>query len=282
MTDFSQSQATVSKGRMLVVDDEAKLRNLMGQIIRQEGYLVDEASNGEQALELLKRTCYDLMTVDMSMPGMSGVEVVHHARQLRPDLSIIIVTAHPTVESAIMAVKSDVTDYLLKPCTADDLLLTISKAMQERAKQQKRQRLLEMVSAAMDTLRETEGHGEQAPAAQTNPVPAAPPEDCVRVGSLALDRPKRLVTVHSDPPRTVELTEGEVSILLTLMEKPNEVFTYNQLADTALGYKDMDKWTIESVVRSSVFRLRQKIEVGSGTPNLIRTVRGRGYFLSAA
>ena len=144
MTDFSQSQATVSKGRMLVVDDEAKLRNLMGQIIRQEGYLVDEASNGEQALELLKRTCYDLMTVDMSMPGMSGVEVVHHARQLRPDLSIIIVTAHPTVESAIMAVKSDVTDYLLKPCTADDLLLTISKAMQERAKQQKRQRLLEI------------------------------------------------------------------------------------------------------------------------------------------
>ena len=102
------------------------------------------------------------------------------------------------------------------------------------------------------------------------------------VGVLALDREKRLVTVKTDPPRIVELTEGEASILVALMQKPDQVLTPNQLAKTALGYDGMDKWTVESVVRSSVFRLRNKIEPGSDNPQLIRTVRGRGYFFCTA
>ena len=107
-------------------------------------------------------------------------------------------------------------------------------------------------------------------------------EDIIRVGVLSLDRQKRMVTLKEDPPRAVELTEGELSVLITLMEKPNQVFSYNQLAKTALGYDGMDKWTVESVTRSCVFRLRQKLELDPNTPRLIRTVRGRGYFFSPA
>ena len=68
----------------------------------------------------LARQPYDLMVLDMVMPGMHGVEVMRRARELRPDLSIIVLTAHATVESAIASVKSDVTDYMLKPCSFDD------------------------------------------------------------------------------------------------------------------------------------------------------------------
>jgi two-component system OmpR family response regulator len=106
--------------------------------------------------------------------------------------------------------------------------------------------------------------------------------DVLRVGTLELDRQKRQVTLQTHPPRTVELTEGEQSILVVLMEKPNQVLSYNDLAKLALGYEGMDKWTVESVIRSTVFRLRHKIEAGPDAPCLIRTVRGRGYFFSPA
>jgi DNA-binding response OmpR family regulator len=281
MVEISQSQATASKGNLLVVDDDPRLRSAMGEMIRQEGYSVAEAGTGEDALELLKRTPFDLMTVDMVMPGMNGSEVIQHARQMRPDLSIIVITGHPTVESAIASVKADVTDYLLKPYTLDDLILVIARAMQERARQQKRQRLLDMVGEAIDHLRQTDEPSEPAAPSLAAAAPPSPTES-LSVGPLTLDRQKRIATLDLNPQRTVELTEGETAILTTLMETPDQVFTYGQLADKALGYKDMDKWTVESIIRSSVFRLRQKIEPGTGTPQLIRTVRGRGYFFSPA
>ena len=282
MTEISQSQATASKGRLLVVDDDPRLRSAMGEMIRQEGYSVDEAGTGEAALELLKRAPFDLMTVDMMMPGMGGAEAIRHARQIQPDLAIIVLTGHPTVESAIASVKADVADYLLKPYTGEDLVLTVSRAMQERKRQQHRQHLLEMVGDAIDHLRQPEENREQPSASSIPAAPPSPSEHSLRVGLLMLDREKRILTVNSNPPRTIELTDGETAILIALMETPNQVFTYSQLAQTALGYKDMDKWTVESIIRSSVFRLRQKIEPGTGTPQLIRTVRGRGYFFSPA
>jgi DNA-binding response OmpR family regulator len=282
MAEISQSQATASKGRLLVVDDDPRLRSAMGEMIRQEGYSVDEAGTGEDALELLKRAPFDLMTVDMMMPGMGGVEAIRHARKIQPDLAIIVLTGHPTVESAIASVKADVTDYLLKPYTGEDLVLTISRAMQERKRQQHRQRLLEMVGEAIDNLRQPEENREQSSALPIPAVSSSPSEHSLCVGLLTLDREKRILTVNSNPPRTTELTEGETAILVALMETPNQVFTYSQLAQTALGYKDADRWTVESIIRSSVFRLRQKIETGTGAPQLIRTVRGRGYFFSPA
>jgi DNA-binding response OmpR family regulator len=73
-----------------------------------------------------------------------------------------------------------------------------------------------------------------------------------------------------------------MSILVAMIEHPNQVLSCNQLADAALGYQGLDKWTVESLIRSCVFRLRQKIEATPGAPRLIRTVRGRGYYISLA
>jgi DNA-binding response OmpR family regulator len=223
----------------------------------------------------------------MLMPEMSGVEVMRRAREVRPDLAIVILTAHASVESAIAAVKSNVTDYMLKPCNLNDLAVTISRTLQERAQQLHRQRLFDMVGEAMDTLRQTERVTELSPVPAT-PAPLAalqmlaPAPDLLRVGPLMLDRQKRLAMLENDPVHTVELTENEVAILVALMEHPNQVLSCNQLADAALGYEGLDKWTVESLIRSCVFRLRQKIEPSPDTPHLIRTVRGRGYFFAPA
>ena len=282
MPELPGALEEVSKSRLLVVDDEAHVRVTFGELLRRRGYHVEEASSGQQALAVLQSVPCDLMVLDMLMPGMSGVEVMKRARQMRPDLLIIVLTAHATVDSAIAAVKSDITDYMLKPCSVDDLAITISRALQERANQLRRQRLLNRVGEAMGALLQAEATADATttpPAPLPLPSPSAP---TLRVGSLTLDRDKRLVTVEDEPIRTVELTEGEAAILIALMEHPNQVFSCSQLADAALGYEGMDKWTVESVVRSSVFRLRQKIETAPDSPRLICTVRGRGYYLSPA
>ncbi len=273
-----------SFARLLIVDDEPHIRIPMGEVLRLRGFRVDEVANGAEALATLERASYDVMMLDMVMPGLHGVEVMRRARQLRPDLIIIVLTAHATVESAIASVKSDVTDYMLKPCNVDDLAVTINRALQERSKQLKRQRMLELVGEAMNMLQDTDD--ESTPESMS--VPAATPDpapidgNTLRVGSLTLDRGKRLAIVEEDMGRPIELTEGEVAVLDTLMQHPNQVMSLGQLADSALGYQGMDKWTVESVVRSCVFRLRQKIEMKPDNPKYICTVRGRGYFFRAS
>lgn len=201
---------------------------------------------------------------------MDGIEVMHRARQMHPDLAIIVLTAHASVESAIAAVKSDAADYLFKPVDIDDLAATVSRALQERAERRRRQHLLDMIGEAVGVLRQPESPATPAPTS---------PERFLRAGPLMLDCQKRLAMVEDDPARTVELTEGEAAVLAALMERPNQVLSWSQLARAVTGH-DLDKWEAQGLVRPCIHRLRRKIEVTPGAPRLIRTVRGRGYFLS--
>ena len=280
MSEALRSNETTSTARLLIVDDEPHVRLPIAEVLRQHGYLVEEAASGPEALTKLANQPIDLMVLDLVMPGMNGVEVIRRARQTWPDLAIIVLTAHASVESAIVAVKADVADYMLKPCNPNDLTVAIERALQARAKHLRHHRLLSMVGEVMEAMRDPEEVNVSTPLAPAASMLPATAEHSLHVGVLTLDRQKRLVTIDSDPSRTVELTEGEVAILAALMEQPNQVLSAAELAGKALGYEGMDKWTVESVVRSSVFRLRQKIEPAHDAPQLICTVRGRGYFLA--
>jgi DNA-binding response OmpR family regulator len=267
------------RARLLVVDDEPNMRAGLRDVLNLMGYRVEEAASGYEALDLLESACYDLMVLDMQMPGIGGVEVMRHARKMQPDLSIIVLTAHASLESAIAAVKSDVADYLHKPFDIESLSATVAHALQERAEQLRRQQLLNLIGGAMDTLDRTERPAVSPSSPPPVPSPPAPPERFLHAGPLTLDRQKRLVVVQSDPVRTVELTEGEAAVLAALMEQPNQVLSWSKLVQAALGYA-LDEQEAQNQVRLYVFRLRHKIETDPGKPRLIRTVRGRGYFLS--
>ncbi|CAG0947818.1 Transcriptional regulatory protein WalR [Anaerolineae bacterium] len=274
MPEISPLAKIESDARLLVVDDDNTVRAPIVKLLRLKGYRVDEAGTGEDALKRLEGATYDLLLLDLALPGISGAEVMRRARQLRRDLLIVVLTAHASAESAITAVKTDVVDYLLKPLKSEDLFLVIAKALEERAQLLRRQNLLNMIGDVMNTLRDP----DQVESAAPTLIASAMPAQNGRL--LELDRDKRVAILKTNPPRTVELTESEVSILVALMEKPNQVLSCDQLAQSALGYQGMDKWTVENVIRSVVFRLRQKIEAGPDAPHLIRTVRGRGYFFS--
>jgi DNA-binding response OmpR family regulator len=263
-----------SRARLLVVDDEANLRAGLRDLLSLMGYHVDEAASGHEALKLLEGEPYDLMVLDIRMPGMDGVEVMHHARKVCPDLSIIVLTAHASLESAIAAVKSGAADYMLKPFDIEGLAATISQALQERAEGLRHQQLLNLIGNTLDTL----GQTERAP---SSPSTQISPERFLHAGPLTLDRQKRLAVIQGAPPLTVELTEGEMGILAAMMEHPNQVLSCSQLVHAAMGY-ELGKQESQNQVRLYIFRLRRKIEADPNKPHLIRTLRGRGYFLSLA
>jgi DNA-binding response OmpR family regulator len=266
-----------SNARLLVAEAPTALSSLV-DLFQPLGYRVDQAHSAQETLDWLDDAPFDLLILDTAVPGMSDAELVSRARQLQHDLLIVVLTAHATVESTIAAIKANVVDYLLKPCRPNDLLMTVTRAVDERLQSMRRQQSFERLREAMNALDQPDRVREPAP---SMPTPAMTTQ-VIENGMLSFDREKRMVTLQSNPPRTVELTDGEASVLVALMEKPNQVFTYNQLAKTALGYEGMDKWTVESVIRSTVFRLRHKIEGAADAPQLIRTVRGRGYFISLA
>ncbi|MDY7076908.1 MAG: response regulator transcription factor [Chloroflexota bacterium] len=273
MAEVSDFPETCTGAKLLVVDDEANLRASLRDILSLMGYHVEEAASGYEALELLESTPYDLMVLDMRMPGMDGVEVMRRARRICPDLSIVVLTAHASLESAIAAVKSDVADYLLKPFDIEGLSVTISRALRERSEQLRHQQLLNLIGNALDTLDRMENPETPAPA------PPANPERFLHAGPLTLDRQKRLIIVQGDPHRTAELTEGEAAILSTLMENPNQVLSWDRLIHSAMGYS-LGEQEAQNQARLYIFRLRRKIEANPRKPRLIRTVRRRGYFLS--
>lgn len=280
---MASSRSSDSKRvRLLVVDDEPTVRTSLRDLLSLRGYHVDEASSGEEALARFEGADYDLLLLDVRMPGMDGPEVMRHLRKDHGDLPVIILTAHASVDSAIAAVKLNAADYLLKPFKIEDLIATVDRVLEDHQQRRRRKDLLNMMGQALDSLRGEETLAEASSAETVVEVEDASSKTSRRfrrVGSLTLDSEKRMVTVDDDEPRQAELTEGETGVLMALMEQADEVLSCEELAQAAMGYEP-DPADAKSLVRPYIFRLRRKIESCPEKPSLIRTVRGRGYFLS--
>src|SRR3990172_421527 len=141
------------RGRILVVDDEEIPRLSLAEILRLEGYQVSTVGSGQSALDLLNGDNFDLIVLDLKMPGMSGVEVMRAARQLAPETQIILLTAHGSLESAIEAMHNEVHDYILKPVDHRDLLESISKGLARRAELRRRRLLLHQIESSIQQLK---------------------------------------------------------------------------------------------------------------------------------
>ncbi|MEZ5063277.1 MAG: sigma-54 dependent transcriptional regulator [bacterium] len=121
----------MTKARILIVDDEASIRESLARVLEYEDYAVSSAPDGPRALELLAERRFDLALLDIKMPGMDGLEVLERARKLAPDLVCIMVSGHGTVQTAVEATKLGAYDFLEKPPDRDRLLLTIRNGLQK-------------------------------------------------------------------------------------------------------------------------------------------------------
>ncbi|UCH65689.1 MAG: sigma-54-dependent Fis family transcriptional regulator [Ignavibacterium sp.] len=112
---------------ILVVDDEQIIRESLSYILRKENYTVDEAENGKAAYDILLETNYDLVITDLEMPEMKGTELLEKIRDLSAQTATIVVTAYGSLETAISALRTGASDYILKPIEFDELLIKVKK-----------------------------------------------------------------------------------------------------------------------------------------------------------
>ena len=121
-----------TKGRILVVDDEKSMREILEIFLENEGYFVSVANNGETAVEALKRDIFDLIISDMKMPRMGGLELLKNVKESSPDTIFVVMTAFGTTESAVEAMKLGAYDYIQKPFKMDDIRLVVKNALEKQ------------------------------------------------------------------------------------------------------------------------------------------------------
>ena len=117
---------------VLVVDDEEQFLKVFSQRLQGRGMKVDTANTGEEALERAKKKDFDAIILDMAMPGMSGIETLKRIKSENPDLQIIMLTGHGTVEKGVEAMKLGAGDFLEKPAGLDKILAKIGEAKRKR------------------------------------------------------------------------------------------------------------------------------------------------------
>ncbi|MBI1955468.1 MAG: sigma-54-dependent Fis family transcriptional regulator, partial [Acidobacteria bacterium] len=118
--------------RVLLVEDDAELRASLGTTLRELSFEVDLAADGLEAVCKIKQSVYDILLTDLRLPGLSGEKILCQAKELYPDLIVIVVTGYGDVRNAVNMMKLGATDYIQKPFLKEELLLRIEKALEER------------------------------------------------------------------------------------------------------------------------------------------------------
>ena len=121
-----------SRPRILVVDDESSMREMLRIVLRRDGYEVVLASSGNEAIQQLQTATFDLLLSDIRMPDTSGVEVLREARQIDSNIVAFMMTAYASTESAVEAMRLGAADYFIKPFSMDELRLKVRQHLEAR------------------------------------------------------------------------------------------------------------------------------------------------------
>src|SRR5687767_1308024 len=117
---------------ILIIDDEKAIRKTLSEILSYEGYKIEEASDGEEGLKKFRERAFDVVLCDIKMPKLDGIEFLEKARETNPDVPVIMISGHGTIETAVEAVKKGAYDYIAKPPDLNRLLITIRNAVEKQ------------------------------------------------------------------------------------------------------------------------------------------------------
>lgn len=229
--------------RVLVVDDDAEIRKLLGEYLRKNGYLAATVADGKGMWTALDSGPIDIVVLDLMLPGDDGLDLCRKLRA-RSNVPIIMLTARGEETDRIVGLEMGADDYLAKPFNPRELLARI-KAILRRAR------------ALPDTSETTEAR-------------------IVRFAGWQLDTLARHLT--SQDGLVVPLSGSEYRLLKVFLEHPNRVLSRDQLMDFTRG-READPF--DRSIDVQVSRLRQRLGDDAKEPAIIKTVRGEGYILAA-
>lgn len=117
--------------KILIVDDDEELRANLSEILKGAGYQTAEAPSGKETIEKISAENFDIMLLDLMMPGMSGIDTLIEIRKINPRIRVIMITAFATIDNAVTAIKKGASDYIAKPFKINELLAVIKRAIEE-------------------------------------------------------------------------------------------------------------------------------------------------------
>ncbi|MGG4093889.1 response regulator transcription factor [Paenibacillus sp. FSL W8-0187] len=226
-------------GKILIVEDEAKISRLLEIELESEGYQVTKADNGLDALEAYRSQDVDLILLDVMLPGLSGIELLRRIRAHDSHTAVLLLTAKSSVEDKVSGLDLGANDYITKPFQIEELLARIRAALRLQGKQEPEEQVAGEWLTAAD-LKLNEGTRE-----------------VIRDG------------------RRIDLTPREFDLLVYLLKNKRQVLNREQILAAVWGY---DYYGDTNVVDVYIRYVRKKIDHDS-TSELIHTVRGVGYVL---
>lgn len=138
--------------KILIVDDDKDIADIFQDLIADEDRSVDVCYNGLDAVESIQRNVYDLIIADLVMPGLGGLDVLRYAKTANPEVLVIIITGHASVETAVTAVKEGAYDYIRKPCKLDEIKIAVENAIDKIKLSRENRELLQKLQDAYHEL----------------------------------------------------------------------------------------------------------------------------------
>jgi DNA-binding response OmpR family regulator len=229
--------------RVLIVEDDAHIAELLRLHLRDEGYAVEHAADGNEGMRRLEEGSWDALVLDLMLPGIDGLEICKRARAMARYTPIIITSARSSEVHRILGLELGADDYLAKPFSMLELVARV-RALLRRSDAVERNARIDAGSLAV--------HG------------------------VSIDPISRTVDVDE---RRLDLTPREFDLLHFFARHPDKVFSRMDLLNHVWGYQHEG---YEHTVNTHINRLRTKIEVDPSNPQRILTVWGRGYKFAAA
>lgn len=288
MTSETTQQITAS---VLVVDDEGANRYSVCKTLRRVGYDVHEAASGEEALQQLERTQFDVVLTDIRMnPGMDGVELLRHIKQQSPDAIVILMTGFASLPSAVEAIRLGAHDYLIKPSSSQDLRQSVARGVERAQNLRHRRQLLDTIkkdvyelTRSSSSLRHTplddEDDSDEPNPPSSMPAHATPSNlaeglpATIRLGPLTVFTGRYQVSLGEQP---IDLTPTEFDLLLYLAAHRGRVVPCHELVREVRNY-NVDEVEAREVIRPHISNLRRKLKKASPSADVVTNVRGIGY-----
>ena len=260
-------------GNILIIDDEASLRDTLSRILNKAGCETRAVEDGYQAFNLLEKEVFDLIFLDIHLPEVDGLQVLKEIRQRDQKLPVILLTGFGTLQSAVEALRLGATDYLLKPFDPEVLVararMILNEQFKERRKQEIRRQIVELQAELQSLDRETFVEKNNL-----SPIPR-PQDRFIKRGKLILDLQARRATFGHN---VLDFPPAAFDYLVVLANHSPEIVDYQTLVKEAQDYqvsaieaRELSKW--------HVHMLRQNLEDNPQKPRHVLNVRGVGYRL---
>ncbi len=261
---------------ILIIDDEINLRRSLSLILQRTGYKVTCAGNAQEGLQFLDSGPYDLTFLDIKMPDRSGMSILPEIRRQYPEMPVLILTAHASLDTAIEAVRQGARDYLLKPIDPQQILMRTRDVLTEQSQPKRRREITTQIQNLLAELHQIEG-SEAASDPMLNALPPTDPARFLRRGGLSLDLHTRHASMSN---QYVSLSPSNFDYLVTLLRHAPDAVPYQTLVRESQGY-DLSRAEAREISRWQIHELRKALEEDAHKPHIVLTVRDVGYRLIA-